>query len=78
MWVVTGAAGLEMFRFCEVPQPSRRVRRVGMSGCFFVGRVGKAGGLDWGLSRSRCLGEPYTKPFTVHTPWKLSPGQRQK
>lgn len=74
MWVVAGAAGLEMFRFCEVPQPSRRVRKVGMSGCFFVGREGKAGGLDWGLSRSHCLGEPYTKPFTVHTPWKLSPG----
>lgn len=78
MWVVAGAAGLEMFWFCEASQPSRRVRRVEMSGCFFVGREGKAGGLVWGLSRSHCLGESYTKPFTEHTPWKLSPGQRQK
>lgn len=77
MWVVTGAAGLEMFWFGEALQPSRRVRRVGMSGCFFAGCEGKAGGFDWGLSRLHCLGEPYTKPFAVHNPWKLSPGQRQ-
>lgn len=45
MWVVAEAAGLEMFQFCEELQPSRRVRMVGMSGCFLLDVRGRQVGL---------------------------------
>lgn len=45
MWVVTGAAGLEMFWFGEALQPSRRVRKVGILAAFLLDVRGRQVGL---------------------------------